>query len=401
MSDKKEKYIYLDHAAGTPLDPEVATLMSSFENLYENPSSIHKKGRHAKQTVNDAKIKIGNILEANPEEIIFTGSGTESDNLAVLGIARANKEFGKHIIISAIEHKAVTESVKHLKKEGFELTIIPVKRDGTIYTEKCVEAIRPDTILVSVIYANNEIGTIQPIEELSQEICKFKKEKSFPLLHTDACQTPGLLPISVKKLGVDLMTLNSSKCYGPKGVGLLYKKNGIKIQPLIFGGSQEFGTRPGTENTTAIIGFAKALETAEEKRSEESKRLKKLQTEFIESILKSVPGSILNGSTTNRLPNNVHISIPNIEGESVLLLLEEEGIAVSTGSACSSFNLEPSHVLRAIGQNDELIHGSLRFSFGRSTTKKDLDYTLDKLIKITERLSSLSALTTKAYENHL
>ncbi|MDH5442362.1 MAG: cysteine desulfurase [Candidatus Nomurabacteria bacterium] len=401
MSDNIKKYIYLDHSASTPIEPEILDLMKSCSlDYYQNPSSIHSGGRKAKQIITESKIKISAILDVNPDEIIFTGSGTESDNLAVLGVARANKKHGKHIIISSIEHKAVIESARQLESEGFEITTIPIDKNGIVDVAKCIKSIRPDTLLISVIHANNEIGTVQPIQKLSKEIQKIRGENSFPLFHTDACQSIGLLPISAENLGVDLMTMNSSKAYGPKGIGLLYKKTGIELQPLIFGGSQEFGLRAGTQSVALIVGFVRAIEIAEQKRTGETERLKKLQTYFINEILEKIPGAILNGHRSKRLANNVHISIPYVEGESIILCLEQYGVAIATGSACSSFDLEPSHVLRAIEQNDLLIHGSLRFSFGRGTVLADLDYTIKKLTQIIKKLSSLSALTTYAYETH-
>lgn len=412
-SDKK--IIYLDHASTTPLDEDSLRVMTSLlKNKYANASSIYKKGREIKSILEDYRQRAANLLDVLSEEIIFTGSGTESDNLAILGFSRANKEHGKHIIISAIEHKAVLMSAKQLEKEGFEVTVLSVNKEGLIDINECLKSIKKDTILISIIYANNEIGTIEPIKELSKKI--REKYSEFPIIHTDACQAAGLIEIKPKELGVDLMTLNSSKIYGPKGVGLLYRRKNIKINPIIFGGDQEMRLRAGTENVALIAGFVTALEKAESKKKEESKRLKELRDFFIKELKKEIPNIILNGyyhspprsagrgkdliksSSEKRLANNVHVSIPNVEGESILLLLDEKGIMASTGSACSALDLVPSYVLLAIGQNEDLIHGSLRFTLGRSTTKKDLKYVVKELSDIVKHLSKISALTTKVYE---
>jgi len=394
-SVKNTKTIYFDHAATTPLDPEVlGKMLPYFSGEYTNPSSMHASGRRAAAVMKKARSEVAKVLHALPEEIIFTGSGTESDNAALFGVARANHAKGNHIIISAIEHKAILESARRLEKEGFSVTMLHVDGLGTIDIEECLRHITPQTILISVMYANNEIGTIEPIKELATALEKHRGTNTFPLLHTDACQAAGALSLNVKELGVDLMSLNGSKIYGPKGVGILYKKKGIKIEPLIVGGEQEMNLRAGTESLPLIVGCTEALRRADEDREDESKRLMKLRDYFIEQLFKKIPNVILNGHPHRRLPNNIHISIPHIEGESILLMLDTHGIEASTGSACSALDLKPSHVLLALGQSADLAHGSIRFSLGRSTTKAEIDEVLNIFPGIVSYLSSISALTT-------
>jgi len=386
---KKQTRIYLDYAATTPTDPEVlAKMLPYFGAEYSNPSSLHESGRRAHQTIEEARANVAEVLNAMPEEIIFTGSGTESDNLAVVGTARANRSHGNHIIISAIEHKAVIESARQLEKEGFVVSVLPVDVCGKINIRTCLSLVTDKTILVSVMHANNEIGTIEPIAELARAL-----RKPFPLLHTDACQVAGFLSLDVQKLGVDLMTLNSSKVYGPKGVGILYKRKDVRIAPVIVGGEQEKNYRAGTESVPLIVGMVHALKKANARCVVESKRLIKLRDYFIAQLQKKITGLVLNGHPTDRLPNNVHISVPFIEGESMLLMLDQLGIECSTGSACSASDLKPSHVLLAIGHDESLAHGSLRFSLGITTTHTDLDRVLSVLPGIVERLRKMSALT--------
>jgi cysteine desulfurase len=353
---------------------------------------MYESGRKAQAVIKKAKRDIASIIGSQAHEIIFTGSGTESDNLAILGVARAYKNKGNHIIVSAIEHKAVLEPARQLEKDGFEVTILPVGVDGKISVEECLKLVRPETILVSVMYANNEIGTIEPIADLAKSLREKKNSYGMPLLHTDACQAAGYLDIDVTKLGVDLMTLNSSKVYGPKGIGLLYKKTSVALEPVITGGEQELSKRAGTENIALIIGFTEALARAHAMHEAESKRLCSLQEYFTRKLSEQLPFVKFNGHAIDRLPNNVHVSVPAIEGESMILLLDQEGIEVATGSACSTFDLKPSHVLIAIGQDADIMHGSIRFSFGRDTTLEKLDYTLEKFEKIVRHLISLSPL---------
>lgn len=394
---KRIRTIYLDNSASTPIDPSVLQKMIPYFGAeYGNASSMHSSGRRAGQTIARVRREVANVLHASPDEIIFTGSGTESDNLAIKGTARGNREQGNHIIISAIEHKAVIESARQLEKEGFVVSILPVDAFGMIDIQTCISLITPKTILVSVMYANNEIGTIEPIKELAQAVEDWKlrhKQSVFPLLHTDACQAVGALPIDVEDLGVDLMSLNGSKIYGPKGVGVLYKRRTVTITPLLVGGEQERNLRAGTESLPLIVGFGEALKKADSMKEKESVRLVELRDYFTEELLKKIPGAIVNGHRTERLPNNIHISIPHIEGESILLMLDQLGIEASTGSACSAYDLKPSHVLMAIGQTAEFAHGSIRFSLGRSTTKEDLDYVLSVFPNVTSRLLEMSALT--------
>ncbi len=309
-------------------------------------------------------------------------------------MARANLAAGDHVIISAIEHKAIIESARKLEAEGFDGTFLPVDRYGLIDVEECLGCITPRTVLVSVMYANNEIGTIEPIKELAAAIKERRAQGgAFPLLHTDACQAAGFLPLNVKELGVDLMTLNGSKIYGPKGIGALYKRRGMKMAPLIVGGEQEMNLRAGTESVPLIVGFAEALKAADGSREAESARLSALRDYFMKRLRAEIPGAIINGHPDRRLPNNVHVSIPKIEGESILLMLDERGIEASTGSACSAHDLKPSHVLLALGQSADLAHGSIRFSLGKRTTQGEVDRVMEVFPGIVEYLTSISALT--------
>jgi len=381
------RQVYLDNAATTKTDKKVVeAMLPYFTEKYGNPSSMHGMGMEAKKAVNDARKKTAEILNCSDKEIIFTGSGTESDNLAILGYARKNKDKGNHIITTSIEHHAVLDSFEKLKEEGFEVTLLDVDRDGLVDLKQLKESITEKTIFVSIIYANNEIGVIQDIREISK-ICKEKGV----VLHIDACQAVNYCSIDVKELGVDLMTLNGSKIYGPKGIGVLYKKEGIMIEPIVYGGGQEFKLRSGTENIPSIVGFAKALEELTKHKDKEIESSTKLRDYMIENLLK-IEETRLNGHATRRLPNNVNISFLNVEGESVLLLLNEEGIYASTGSACTSDSLEPSHVIVALGLPHELGHSSIRFSLGKDTTKEDIDYVIEKMNEIIKRLRELSPL---------
>lgn len=383
---EKHKQIYLDHAATTPMDPRVLeAMMPYFGPEFGNPSSIYAIAQRAKQALDEARSDVAEILGCTPEEIIFTSGGTESDNLAILGVARANKSKGNHIVTTKIEHHAVLHPCEVLEKEGFEVTYVEVEKNGIVDAEKLKAAIREDTILVSVMYANNEIGTIQPIGTIG----RFCKKRDIPF-HTDACQAAGALDINVDRLKVSLLTLNGSKIYGPKGVGVLYIKKGINIQPLMYGGEQERRIRPGTENVAGIVGLAKALQLAQEESEKENKRLIALRDYLIKGIETRIPKVILNGDRVERLPNNVNVSILDIEGEALLLRLDMAGFAASSGSACTSGSLDPSHVILALGHPYEIAHGSLRFSLGKNTTKKDLDNLLEVLPKIVDDLRAIS-----------
>lgn len=386
---EKNKQIYLDHAATTPMDPQVLEAMEPyFGPEYGNPSSIYAIGQKAKNAMQIARVEISEILGCFPEEIIFTSGGTESDNLAILGVARANKAKGNHIITTTIEHHAVLHPCEALEKEGFEVTYVPVEPNGIVDPAKIKEAVRDDTILISVMYANNEIGTIQPIAKIGR-MCK---KKGIPF-HTDACQATGALMLNVDRLHLDLMTINGSKMYGPKGIGLLYVRQGTNIQPIMYGGEQERRLRPGTENVAGIIGMAKALTLAQENQEEENKRLIDLRDYMIKEISERIPKTKLNGDPVERLPNNVNVTISDIEGEAMLLRLDMASIAASSGSACTSGSLDPSHVILALGESYERAHGSIRFSLGKDTTKKDIDYVLDVLPKIVEDLRAISPVS--------
>lgn len=395
--------IYLDHASTTPLNKEVAKAMADFGvKKFGNPSSLYRLGREAAQAIGAARTSIAKILDCEPSEIIFTSGGTESDNLAIFGVA--NQFLGNaknyHLITTNIEHSAVLNSFKALEKRGFSVTYLPVDKYGLVNQRDIMKSLRPNTILVSVMYANNEIGTIEPIAEIAHVIKNYRhiqrvdtvsKEPRFPIFHTDACQAAGYLDLSIENLGVDLMTLNGSKIYGPKQTGILYKNKNIKLDPILYGGDQEYGLRPGTENVPGIIGFAKALDLAQKSKKKEVTRLNKLRDYFIMEVLK-IKNTALNGHPTLRLPNNVNISFLGVEGESVMLKLDSLGIYISTGSACHSLSLEPSHVITALGHEAEHAHGSIRFTFGSSTTKKDLDYVLRVLPKIIKDLRGMSAV---------
>jgi cysteine desulfurase len=385
------RQVYLDHAATTALDPRVCEAMLPYlGQACGNPSSFHSIGKQAKDAVDAARERIAKLLGARADEILFTSGGTESDNLAILGFARANKEKGRHLVTTTIEHQAVLEAMLHLeKKEGFEVTYVSVDRDGLVDPEAIERAIRPDTILVSVMAANNEIGTIEPIAEIGNKIQKKRGANLYPVFHTDACQASGVFDLNIQKLHVDLLTLNGSKIYGPKGAGVLYAKRGLKLQPLQFGGAQERGLRPGTENVAGIVGLAKAFEIAQACREDEAARLIPLRDKLIKGILQ-ISKTRLNGHRIERLPNNVNVSILDIEGEALLLYLDAQGVYASTGSACTSASLDPSHVILALGLPYEVAHGSMRFTLGRSTTEEDIDYVLEVLPPLVAKLRSIS-----------
>lgn len=396
--EPKHKRIYMDYAAATPVSTCVREAMAHASKCFGNPSSIHEEGRAAQALVSNARSRVAQVLGATPEEIIFTASGSEADALALLGAARANRAHGSHVIVSAIEHKAILKSAKLLEEEGFRVTYLRPDSAGLISGDALKAALCPDTIVVSIMYANNEIGTVEPIRELCAVVREARRGSRVPLFHTDASQAPGLLPINAAELGVDLLSLNGAKAYGPKGVGALYCRRGTALRALV-GGEQERGLRGGTENVELIVGLAKALEEAEMLRTSEVKRLAELQELCITEITRRIPGVVLNGHRSLRLPNNVHVSFPYIEGESILLLMDAAGVACATGSACNSFDLAPSHVLLAIGNEAGLSHGSVRLSFGRTTTKKEVLYTVESLVHIVTLLRSVSALTVPLAAN--
>lgn len=382
-----KKYIYFDYAASTSIDPLVLkTMLPYFSKKYSgNTMSLHQMGTSASQVVESCRQSFASILNVLPSEIIFTASATESNNTALKGIAFANKNKGKHIIISQIEHDCVQKSANWLKTQGFEISQISVDNTGLLNLDELRKTIRKDTILVSIIHGNNEIGTIQDIQSISQ-ICHDRGV----YFHTDAAQSFTKVPLDLSKLNVDLLTASSHKIYGPKGSAFLYVKTGTQITPLLHGGGHEFGLRSSTLNLPAIIGFTKAAEIAIKNFDQDNIRLTKLRDYLIKNILISIPDSFLNGDPVNRLSNNINISFSRVEGESLLLELDYYGIAASTGSACSSASLEPSHVLLAIGLKPEQAHGSLRFSLGRFTTKSDIDYLLKVLPQVINKFRALS-----------
>jgi len=375
----------MDYAATTPVDPRVLNVMKPyFLEKYGNASSLHSFGREANRALEEARANVAGLINAEASEIIFTSGGTESNNLAIKGIAFANRDKGKHIITSAIEHDAVLEPCKWLEKQGFDVTILPVDKYGLVDPMKVEKAIRKDTILVSIMMANNEIGTIQATEKIGK-ICSEKNV----IFHTDAVQAFGKIPIDVKKMHIDLLTASAHKLYGPKGVGCLYVRKGVSIEPLLHGGGHEFGLRSTTENVAGIAGFSAAVQLRKKEMAPEAKRLTKLRDKLIKGVLK-IENSHLNGHPTLRLPNNANFYFDFIEGESLIMHLDSYGIAASTGSACSSKSLEPSHVLLAIGLRHEQAHGSLRLTLGKYNTDKDVKYVLKVLPEIVEKLRKIS-----------
>ena len=390
------KRIYLDYAATTPTDPKVLAVMRPyFSEKYGNPSSIHSFGQETKTAIEKARGQVAGLIGAKPEEIVFTSGGTEADNFALEGVAYANEAKGNHIIASAIEHHAVTECCEFLKKRGFQITLLPVDKYGLVDPQAVANAITDKTILVSIMHANNEIGTVEPIDEIARVIKQKSEERKLKIyFHTDAVQTAGHLPINVNELGVDLLSMSAHKLYGPKGVGALYIRKGTRIVPFIYGGGQENNRRASTENVPGIVGFGAAAELAlEELRSGAEAKLIPLREKLIKGIFEKIPEVQLNGHPTLRLPNNVNVSVKYIEGESMLLNLDIQGVAASTGSACSSGSLEPSHVLMAIGLSHEQAHGSLRFSLGKYTSEEEIDYVLAVLPGIVKKLREISPLT--------
>lgn len=381
------KRYYFDYAGTTPVDPRVLRAMTRyFDKKFGNPASLHSFGQEANLALNKSRTIIAQALNAKSEkEIIFTGSATESNNLALKGIAFANRDRGNEILISSIEHACVFQSAKWLESQGFRVKLIRVDKYGRIDLNDLKKKISPKTILVSVIHGNNEIGTIQELEKIGL-ICRKKKV----YFHTDAVQSFGKVPLDVQKMKVDLLTASSHKMYGPKGVGCLYVRQGVRIEPLLHGGGQEFGLRSGTVNVSGVVGFAKAVEICQREMEKESRRLTKLRDRIIKTILKRIKGSHLNGHPVKRLPNNISIWFEGIEGEALLMELDHYGISVSTGSACASGKLEPSRVLLAIGLTPFQAHGSLRISLGRWTREKEVDYLLKVLPKAVEKLRRIS-----------
>ncbi|SDY87983.1 cysteine desulfurase NifS [Tindallia californiensis] len=383
--------VYLDYSATTPVKPEVFNAMTPYlRDYYGNPSSLHSYGRENKKAIDTARDQIAQTLKAKPEEIFFTGGGSEADNWAIKGTAEALKNKGRHIITTSIEHHAVLHTCQHLEKQGYEVTYLPVNEEGIISVEELKSHLREDTILITIMYANNEIGTIQPI----QEIAAIAKEHKV-LFHTDAVQAYGHLEINTQDLPVDMISISAHKLYGPKGVGALYIRKGTRIHNLIHGGAQERKKRAGTENIAGIVGFGKAAELAYGQLTEHVNHLTELRDYLLEGIQQKIPYTRLNGHRQKRLPNNVNVSFEFIEGESMLLSLDMVGIAASSGSACTSGSLDPSHVLLSLGLSHEMAHGSLRLTLGDQNTKEEIDYVLEQLPPIVQRLRDMSPL----YEN--
>jgi len=407
--------VYLDYAATTPLAKEVAKAMAPYlKQGFGNASSLHQWGRKAREAVETSRQQLSEFLNCSLTEVFFTGSATEADNLAIFGVIRATlrqaqgklQNFKPHIIISSIEHPAVLEPVKHLEKAGeIEATYLPVGKEGIVKVADLEKAIKPpirkpsvsngagNTVLVSIMYANNEIGTIQPIAEIGKIIHQspIANHQSPVIFHCDAVQAANYLDCDVQKLGCDLLTLSAHKIYGPKGVGVLYVKKGTPVEPIIFGGHQENGLRPGTENVAGIVGFGAAAAAISNLKSQIA-NIAKLRDKLSNGILKNIPGTALNGSRENRLPNNANISFQGVEGESILMALDQKGIAVSTGSACASGSLEPSHVLMALHNSPIKAHGSIRFTLGRYTTASEIDYVLKVLPEVIEKLRKISPI---------
>lgn len=381
------KSIYMDHSATTPVDPEVFDAMIPyFTDIYGNASSVHSQGQKATRAVEHAREQVAQLIGASPREIIFTSGGTEADNQAIITIMAANKK-GKHFITSAIEHHAVLHTGEYLVKQGYELTILPVNSFGVVEPDTLRAALRPDTALVSIMHANNEVGTIEEIKELAAI-----SHEAGALFHTDAVQSVGKIPVDVKDLGVDLLSASSHKLYGPKGIGCLFIKKGVSISSYLHGGGHERNLRAGTVNVPGVVGFGKAAELANQRLPQNAEYLKILAQRLTKGILETTPNTILTGHPVNRLPGNVSVCFDYVEGESILLMLDSYGIMASSGSACTSGSLDPSHVLLALGLSQEIAHGSLRLTLGKDNTQEDVDYVLEKLPLIIKNLRIMSPL---------
>jgi len=380
--------IYLDHSATTPTHPGVVkAMLPFFTDAFGNPSSVHSYGQEAKGAVEEARSKTAELIGARSEEIIFTGGGTEADNFALKGVAYANENKGNHIITTSVEHHAVMEVCKFLERRGFTITYLPVDKYGLVDPDDVRKAITDKTILISIIHANNEVGTVEPVSEIGEIV-----KEAEVYFHTDAVQTIGHIPVNVDKLNVDLLSMSAHKLYGPKGAGGLYVRKGTKLVSLMQGGEQEKMRRAGTENVPAIVGLGKAVELARQEMDKEAERLAGLRDKLTEGLMDKIDHIHLNGHPTRRLPNNVNVSVDFVEGESMLLNLDLEGICASTGSACSSASLEPSHVLLALGLSPEQAHGSLRFTLGRENSEEDMERVLEVLPAIVTKLRAMSPL---------
>jgi cysteine desulfurase len=383
--------VYLDNGAGKPVDPRVIEEMNRVNSMvYGNPASFHSKGFDALKTLNESRAKVAAYINAEPDEMFFTSGATEANNLALIGGANRNKKRGNKIIISEVEHISIINIVKSLTRQGLTMEMCPVDQYGVVKLDELEKLVDDETVIVSIMTANGEIGTIQPIKEAAE--IAHRKEALF---HTDATAAMGQLKLDVKELDVDLLTLSSNDLYGPKGVGALYVKKGIRVSPTMIGGGQEQGLRSGTENTAGIAGMAKATEIASTELEEEAKRLTELRDLLIEKLLAAIPESYLNGHPTKRLPNNANIRYSYIEGEALIMSLDDEGIQVSSGSACAAKTLEPSHTLMACGLKHEEAHGSLVFTLGKNNNREQMEYVVDKLPGIVKRLRAMSPLTPK------
>lgn len=381
--------VYLDNAATTALSPKVLEKMMPYlTDIYGNASSPHSFGQTARIGVEHAREQVARAINADPSEIVFTGCGTESDNTVLFGVAERYAKKGDHIITTNVEHHAILHSCAALEKKGIRVTYLPVDKDGLVTPEQVRDAITDKTILASVMFANNEVGTIMPIPEIAA-VCHEKGV----LFHTDAVQAAGHIPIDVKAMGIDMLSISGHKFHGPKGVGVLYERKGIRLPSYIIGGEQEKGRRAGTENVAGIVGLGEALELAVTNMSETSARMTRMRDRLIEGIEATIPEVKLNGHRTKRLPNNVNFSIKYIEGESILLMLDMAGIAASSGSACTSGSLDPSHVMLALGLTHEVAHGSVRMTLGDDTTDEDIDYVLETLPKVAHRLRAMSPIS--------
>ncbi len=389
-------FVYLDHAGTTPTDPKVLEgMMPYFTELYGNPSSIHAVGQEARYALDEARERVAGVLNSRNGDVVFTGGGTESDNAAILGAATALQETGNHVITTSAEHHAVLHACQGLENLGFEVTYLPVDDFGMVQAEQVYNAITDRTTVVSVMYANNEIGTINPISEISEAVQKRANELDRTIvMHTDAVQAAGFLDLNVRRLGVDMLSLSGHKFYGPKGTGVLYIRRATPFLPLLLGGGQERERRSGTENIPGVVGLSLALEAADSAREQVGDHCRALRDRAVEHVLANIPRCYLNGHPTERLPNNANFSFEGVEGEAVLLGLDTAGIAASSGSACSSGSLEPSHVLLALGQSAELARGSLRITLGKENTQEEIDYLLEVLDRLVPKLRQLPTLTS-------
>ncbi len=393
MKKAVRRNVYLDHAATTPVDAAVQrAMLSFFSSTFANPTALYTAGTQARAAVEQARNIVASFLGAQPDTVVFTGSGTESNNLAIFGTADAFKGPG-HIITTPIEHHAVLRPIEELVKKGWSVTYVPIDATGRVKADDVIKAIKPTTALISVMYVNNEIGTIEPIAEIGRQLIRYRKEHGtvYPYFHTDACQAAGYLPIDVEKVHVDLLTLNASKIYGPKGAGVLYVRRGVTLAPQIRGGGQERGLRSGTENVPAIVGLGKAVQVVKEQGPKKQAAIEKLSVLLWKGIKKIVPNATLNGPDFGeyRLPNNVNVTIPGVEAEALLVYFDAQGVSCSVGSACAAEEGGPSHVLTALGVSSDNISASVRFTLGRGTRKADIEYTLKVLHKILPLLKHL------------